>query len=256
MCHRSGFLVLLSVLLSTMLMVQGCAKRVNPMTDPTDAAAGAGTIFHTVEQGETLRRIAENYYGSPDRAADIAERNGITDPNRIMPGSVLILDFDATEMGGARRRSVALDAYNKGVEFMGQDRLAPAENQFRLALETWPEMPSASYNLALVLARRGRHSESLGILEVISEKDPTNTDFLFARGHALFSMTYFAEAAIVFEKVLALDPGHQRAAFSGARCHQEAGHTQKAIGAWEYYLTLDSKSSWAETARRNLKKLR
>ena len=130
----------------------------------TDAARQGHSLEHTVAEGETLRRIADNYFGDPDLADLIATRNGITDPDRIVPGSVLILDFDESQWQGASRRSVALEAYNKGVDLMAQDRLAESEKQFRLALKTAPDLQSASYNLALVLSRRGKNSEALVIL--------------------------------------------------------------------------------------------
>ena len=46
--------------------------------------------------------------------------------------------------------------YNKGVDLMAQERLAEAEKQFRLALETAPDLVAAQYNLALVLLKRGK----------------------------------------------------------------------------------------------------
>jgi len=238
-----------------LVLAAGCAKRVEPEA-PARPGAGARTVRHTVAAGETLTRIAENYYGDPDMAARIARSNGITDPDRILPGSVLVLEFGSGEYRDARQRAVALEAYNRGVELMEQDRLAQAEKQFRLALETWPGMPSSSYNLALVHSRRGRHAEAVQILERLCADDPSNTDFQYARGHALFSMTRFAEAAGAFGQVLDADPKDKRAVFSLARCLQEDGQTGAAIAAWERYLTLDEASSWAATARRNLKTLR
>ncbi len=240
-----------------LLAAAGCAKRVGPGDTPQQTVVHEDrSVRHTVAAGETLTRIAENYYGDPAAAERIARLNGITDPDRILPGSVLILEFDEGQFRGARQRAVALEAYNRGVELMEQDRLAQAEDRFRLALETWPGMPSASYNLALVLSRRGRHSEAVEILDGIIAIDPSSPDFLFARGHAQFSMTRFAEAADSFRDVLKLDPRHKRAAFSLARCLQEDGRPAEAIAAWEAYLELDETSSWADTARRNLKNLR
>ncbi len=234
----------------------GCAKQVARQGADTDAPGQGHSLEHTVAEGETLRRIADNYFGDPDLADLIATRNGITDPDRIVPGSVLILDFDESQWQGASRRSVALDAYNKGVDLMAQDRLAEAEKQFRLALQTAPDLQSASYNLALVLSRRGKNSEALVILEKLTDARPEVTDFNFARGHCLFQLTRFAEAATQFETVLKIDAGHKRAAFGLARSLQEDGQKDKAREAWKRYLELDSTSSWADVAQRNLRKLR
>ncbi len=239
------------------LLGTGCAKQVIQIDGGTEATAPANhSLEHTVAPGETLRRIADNYFGNPDLASMIAARNGITDPDRIVPGSVLVLEFDEHQWQGASRRSVALQAYNKGVDLMAQDRLVESEKQFKLALKTAPDLQSASYNLALVLSRRGKNSEALVLLEELTAQRPEDTDFHFAQGHCLFQLTRFSEAAAQFEAVLALENTHKRAAFGLARSRQEGGQKDKAILAWRNYLELDSSSNWATVAQRNLRKLR
>lgn len=47
------------------------------------------THAHVLAAGETLSAIADRYYGSPVDWRRIAEANGIEDPRRIIPGSVL-----------------------------------------------------------------------------------------------------------------------------------------------------------------------
>lgn len=243
-------------LLAVLLLGAGCSKQVAQENVKSEPVSAGHSLRHTVVAGETLRKIADNYFGDPDLAAAIATMNGITDPDRIVPGSVLVLDFDQGQWQGARQRSVALEAYNKGVDMMGQDRLAEAEKQFRLALDTAPDLDSASYNLALVLAERGKNSEALVYLDKLTASRPENTDFHFARGHSLFMVAQFAPAAAEFQEVLNLEAGHKRAVFGLARSLQEDGQKQKAIKAWQQYLELDSTTSWADVARRNLKKLR
>ena len=60
---------------------------------PPPAPAPAQTRTHTVQRGETLRLIAERYYGSRDRSDEIfqANRGTLADPNRIRPGQVLTI---------------------------------------------------------------------------------------------------------------------------------------------------------------------
>ncbi len=246
------FLMLLAIL----VLSAGCSKQVAKQGAETEVHNQGHSLKHTVVAGETLRRIAENYFGDPELADAIAAANGITDPNRIVPGSVLVLDFDESQWRGTRQRSVALEAYNKGVDLMAQDRLAEAEKQFRLALDTEPELESASYNLALVLSQRGKDSQALVFLDELTANRPENTDFHFARGHSLFLVARFSDAAQEFAQVLKLDTNHKRAAFGWARSLQEDGQKQKAILAWQQYLEMDGTSSWADVARRNLKTLR
>jgi tetratricopeptide (TPR) repeat protein len=253
MQHRK--LLVVSAGLLIVLLASGCAKKVGgPVTEETPPVQDAGHFLdHTVADGESLSQVADNYYGDPDRAATIARDNGIDDPDRIIPGSLLRLKFTDGEWESARQRSAALLSYNKGVDLLANERLAEAEKQFALALETAPDLAAAKYNLALVLLKRGKNEEALVHLEELTLERPQDTDFLFARGNALFQSTRFDEAAVQFEAALAVDPGLKRAAFGLARSLQEGNHTARAITAWNRYLELDDTSSWATAARRNLK---
>ena len=243
------------LLMMVLLALGGCTKQVISHHPGQNTSPSGQTLHHTVVAGETLRQIAANYYGDADFSKAIASMNGITDPDRIVPGSVLVLEFDEKHWSGVRQRSVALEAYNKGVDMMGQDRLAEAEKQFRLALDTAPDLESASYNLALVLAGRGKNSEALIILDELTVSHAENIDFHFARGHNLFMLARFSDAVLEFEKVIALDSTDKRAIFSLARSLQEDGQKDRAGQTWQRYLDLDSTSSWADSARQNLKKL-
>lgn len=48
-------------------------------------------VFHTVERGDTLSKIAKEHYGSANKYQDIFEANKpmLTDPDKIYPGQVL-----------------------------------------------------------------------------------------------------------------------------------------------------------------------
>jgi tetratricopeptide (TPR) repeat protein len=233
----------------------GCAKKMVVTTADTDSVPESRAIEHQVVAGETLALIADNYYGDPERYQDIARLNGITDPERIVPGSLLQLRFDADEWDAARKRAAALVPYNRGVDLLEQERLGEAEKQFLLALDTAPDLASARYNLALVYLKRARYEEALPLLADLIAQRPRATDFRFAYGHALFLSARFDEAAQQFRAVLEVNPSHKRAMFGLARSLQEGGYTDPAITAWQDYLAQDSTSSWAATARRNLRKL-
>ena len=237
------------------LLLSGCASQVREVPIRIPVAEGAQVIEHRVVAGETLGLIADNYYGDPDRAADIARANGLSEPNHVLPGSLLRLEFAAEQWGSALRRATAMESYNRGVDLFDRDRLGEAESQFRTALETAPELVGARYNLALVLLRRGRTTDALELLDELTRQRPRDADFRFARGNALFQLARFDEAADQFGIVLDLAPGHRRASFSLARSLQEGGHPDRARTAWERYLRLDDSSSWAAAARRHLRKL-
>lgn len=60
---------------------------------PPPAAPAPQARIHTVKRGETLRLIAEHYYGSRNRADEIyqANRSTLSDPNQIRPGQKLAI---------------------------------------------------------------------------------------------------------------------------------------------------------------------
>lgn len=67
-----------------------------PMQTPTPVATPTRTTpdvpverIHVVRRGETLRQIAEIYYGNPDAFTRIMEDNNIKDPNQISVGQRL-----------------------------------------------------------------------------------------------------------------------------------------------------------------------
>ncbi|MCP4574441.1 MAG: tetratricopeptide repeat protein [bacterium] len=250
--RRWSCLVLVGLLLGG-----GCAKKVveGTATDPAPAAGEDRIIEHQVVTGETLALIADNYYGDPAQAVRVARDNDLPDPDLVQPGSVLRLHFGENEWEQARRRAAALEAYNRGVRLMGQERLAEAEQQFRLALDTAGDLVAARYNLALVLVERGRVEEALPLFEELVRQRPRAKDIRFAQGHALFLATRFDEAVVAFDATLAVDSAHRRAAFARARALEEAGRTAAAVTAWRAYLEMDADSSWAAQARRRLQAL-
>jgi len=226
-----------------------------PRTEAPPPPPESRTLAHTVQEGETLERIADLYYGDPGRAADIAASNGIDDPSRLAAGSVLQLGFAEAEYQRARERAAALEPYNQGVSALARGNLDEAERQFRLALRVDPGLPDARYNLALVLLKRGQAEAAEELLRRLRSERPGDADFGFALGNALFAQTRYLEAATVFDQVLAVHPENRRAAFGHARALQEAGAHQEARAAWRRYLELDTESSWAAEARRHLAEL-
>ena len=258
---RWMFVLMMALAATLVLTLGGCSKRVSTTVtgdeiDPDERPSGGDRfIDHTVADGETLALVADNYYGDPGRAERIARDNGLEDPARIIPGSLLRLNFSDDEWSSARQRSAALVPYNKGVDLLAEERLAEAEKQFDLALNTAPDLVAARYNLALVQLKRGKSELALVHLEELTALRPDDPDFRFARGNALFQGTRFDEAAEQFRAALAIDPDLKRAAFGLARSLQEGGHDAEAVAAWGRYLELDDSSSWAAAARRHLKTL-
>ncbi len=255
-----------AILIGFVFGLAGCAKQVTPppvveSPAPVTAPSSSGetpkalTLAHTVRAGETLARIADLYYADPARAKELAAANGLSDPERLAPGSVIALSFAPNEWDDARRRAAALEPYNRGVDAMEVGDFDRAQREFQSSLQTAPELADAQYNLALVLMKRGQHQEAERMLTTLSSQRPQDADIGFALGNCLFYQTRYDEAAAAFHRVLVAHPRHLRAAFGEALSLHEAGRRAEAAAAWQAYLALDGDSSWAEAARRYLGEL-
>lgn len=65
-----------------------------------DFGALSGDATYTVERGDTLYVIAQQYYGDGSRWKEIADANNISDPRKIQPGDELTIpNVDDTDDG-------------------------------------------------------------------------------------------------------------------------------------------------------------
>lgn len=246
------------LLAAVVVIMASCGGPPSPESDPVTPAPALAVheVGHTVREGETLAGIADLYYDDPARAAEIAALNGVDEAVRLAPGSVLTLRFAPAELAAVRLRQAAMGPFNRGVTAMEQGDLEEAERQYRLARRTDPDLQMAAYNLALVLSKRGRHEEAAELLAPLVAARPSDADYGFALGNALFYQTRYQDAVVAFTEVLAHRPGHRRAAFGRARALHEAGEREAALTAWAAYLELDATSPWADEARRLRRALR
>ena len=247
-----------ALLLLSILLAAGCAPRptVRSVRLDTLREQETYTLHHTVAPGETLRSIAELYYGDPDRAGEIALGNGLDDPDRLAVGRDLQLAFSESEWADADRRYRARGPYNRGVAALEDGRLEVAGTAFGDALALDPGFDDARFNLAQVQLRRGRNEAAEALLNDLRKRRPEDPEVLASLGNALFFQTRFGEAVAVFRELRELDPTHRAGAFGLARALTEAGLTESAITAWEAYLRLDGTSTWADRAREQLARLR
>lgn len=71
-----------------------------PGQEPIDPVGEIGEAARRliVEEGDTLSAIAEDFYGDPQKYLDIAEANGLTDPDLLQVGQELLLpNFEAPD---------------------------------------------------------------------------------------------------------------------------------------------------------------
>jgi len=78
------------------ILAVGNVAGVDGVTDQAEAAGdGPASQFHTVASGDTLSKVAKDYYGSWKLYPTIFEANKpmLTDPDKIYPGQVLRVPF-------------------------------------------------------------------------------------------------------------------------------------------------------------------
>ncbi len=248
----------IAVTMLLLVAVTGCSRHQWNRSERLDAMREleSYTLVHAVSEGETLRTIADRYYGDPERAGAIARDNGLADPDRIAPGLELTLLFTEEEWLEAEDRRSALLLYNDGVAAMRAGRMPAAEEAFHQALAMDPGLTDAQYNLAIVWMRRGRNEDAEAMLRPLADRSDADVDVLLAWGQSLFYQARFVEAVTAFDRVLAAAPDHAEAAFSRASALGEDGRTAEAERAWEAFLARHPSGRLADRARDALHRLR
>jgi len=111
---------------------------------------------------------------------------------------------------------------NLGTLYYRMRKFTEAESHYRRAIEADPKYPLAHFNLGNLYDETG--------------------DIDQARGH--------------YETALAVNPSYSDAHFNLALLCERSGQALQAVAHWKAYLKLDSGSSWARVARRQLDRLK
>ena len=222
----------------------GCAKEVR---EPE------GKVYlHKVADGETLKDIADEYYGNPERASFIGEFNGISGGAGLAPGTVLRVPMTLEDLDRMKTREQADVPYNEGLALAEKASYIDAMEKFREAIALDPGFADARYNLGVTLYMVKSYEKSKEELERAVELRPRNPKYLFALGNSLFHLEDVGKAASTFETVMELDPSNAKTLYSLAVCYEKLGEKEKAIAAWRRYLELDAASAWGIEAKKRL----
>jgi tetratricopeptide (TPR) repeat protein len=128
----------------------------------------------------------------------------------------------------AYQRAIAANPYaagalvNLGTLYYRMRKFTEAEDHYQRAIHADPKYPLAHFNLGNLYDETG--------------------DIDRARGH--------------YETALAVNPSYSDAHFNLALLCERSGQALQAVGHWKAYLKLDSGSSWARVARRQLDRLK
>lgn len=185
----------------------------------------------------------------------------------------LLLDFDAAkeieklkafpvqaapgEAESDAKERLAEDWFQRGLAL--EETGAPveqAEAAYRKAIEANPNASGALVNLGTIAFRMRRMNEAAQYYTRATMADPQYPLAHFNLGNLYDEQGRFEEARKHYLEAIRLSPRYADAFFNLALLCERNGEILQAIGYWQTYLKLDSTSSWAGAARRQLERLK
>jgi tetratricopeptide (TPR) repeat protein len=182
----------------------------------------------------------------------------------------LLFDFDVNELeklrafpkpggdpGNAGNEKVAEEWFQRGLAL--EETGAPIENAvaaYRKAIEADPKASGALVNLGTISFRMRRLKEAADFYARAMEADPEYPLAHFNIGNLNDEQGNFPVARKHYLEAIRLNPRYGDAYFNLALLCERNGELLQAIGYWHAYLKLDSSSSWARTARKQLERLK
>jgi tetratricopeptide (TPR) repeat protein len=189
--------------------------------------------------------------------------------NKMEPISgQLLLDFDPVEIEKLRAfpgesRHGQTDEVQS--EFWFQRGLALEETgapaaeaalAYRKAIEANPRASGALVNLGTLLFRMRKLKEAESFYTRAVEADPSYPLAQFNLGNLYDEQGNAEEARKYYLNAIRLNPRYADAYFNLALLCERNNDILQAIGYWQTYLKLDSTSSWARAARKQLDRLK
>ncbi len=136
---------------------------------------------------------------------------------------------------------------------------APVEaavEAYRKALESNPAAPGALVNLGTILFRQRKYKQAKEHYTRAVQADPAYPLAHFNLGNLADEQGDFEGARKHYLEAVKLNPRYADAYFNLALLSERTNDILRAIGYWSTYLKLDTTSSWARAARKQLDKLK
>ena len=176
----------------------------------------------------------------------------------------LLLDFDAKELEKLRafppsgaNEKVAEEWFQRGLAL--EETGAPVEDAvaaYRKAIEADPKASGALVNLGTISFRMRKLKEAATFYARAMEADPEYPLAHFNIGNLNDEQGNFPVARKHYLEAIRLNTRYSDAYFNLALLCERNGDLLQAIGYWNTYLKLDSTSSWANAARKQLDRLK
>jgi tetratricopeptide (TPR) repeat protein len=187
----------------------------------------------------------------------------------------LLLDFDAKEIEKLRAFPLkSATPANTAAETETKERLAehwfqrglaleetgaPVEEAvaaYRKAIAANPNASGALVNLGTISFRMGRMKDAAAYYARAMQADPEYPLAHFNLGNLNDEQGNFEAARRHYLEAIRLSPRYADAYFNLALLCERNNEILQAIGYWQNYLKLDSTSSWASAARKQLDRLK
>jgi tetratricopeptide (TPR) repeat protein len=184
----------------------------------------------------------------------------------------LLLDFDSKAIQELRSFPVKTDSATtqsedkeRVAEYWFQRGLAleetgaPVEeavSAYRKAIESNPNASGALVNLGTIAFRMRKLKEAAEYYTRASQADPQYPLAHFNLGNLCDEQGNFEAARKHYLEAIRLSPRYADAHFNLALLCERNNEVLQAIGYWQTYLKLDSTSSWAIAARKQLDRLK
>ena len=131
-----------------------------------------------------------------------------------------------------------------------------AEDHFRLELSINPNDPAAEYQLGELFWLRDQPKEAFAHFTRALQLQPSFPDALIAAGKAQIALGQLAQAIILLEKAVALDPSNDVARYRLARAYQGSGNREGADREFAEFRRLRTSLEALKTIYRQLKETR
>jgi tetratricopeptide (TPR) repeat protein len=131
-----------------------------------------------------------------------------------------------------------------------------AVEAYRKALEANPAAPGALVNLGTILFRKKKFRQAEEYYTRAAEADPSYPLAHFNLGNLADEQGDFEGARTHYLEAVRLNPRYADAYFNLALLSERTNDVLQAIGYWSKYLKLDTTSSWARAARKQLDRLK
>jgi tetratricopeptide (TPR) repeat protein len=131
-----------------------------------------------------------------------------------------------------------------------------AVDAYRTALEANPSAPGALVNMGTILFRQNKYRKAKELYARAVEADPAYPLAHFNLGNLADELGESEDARKHYLEAIRLNPRYADAYFNLALLSERTGDILRAIGYWSTYLKLDTTSSWARAARKQLDKLK